>query len=84
MWNIGGGYMPQVSLYLDESTHTELEARAKLNRTSLSKFVVDMIKAQLSKGWPDGFQNLFGSIEDASFHRQGEHGRALDAPRESL
>ena len=62
--------MPQISLYLDKEMHKEIETRAKLNKTSVSKFVIITLKAYLSKNWPDGFQNLFGSITDSSFLRQ--------------
>jgi len=76
--------MPQLSLYLDEDTHRELEARARLNNTSVSKFVIITLKTHFSKGWPDGFKNIFGSITDESFNKQNVPDWPLDAPRESL
>ena len=76
--------MPQISLYLDEEIHQEIEARAKLNQTSISKFVVTTLKAQLSKGWPSGYKNVFGSISDNSFIKHDTPDWSLDAPRENL
>ena len=76
--------MPQLSLYLDEHIHRELEARARLNKTSISKFVISTLKTQFSKDWPEGFQNTFGSIDDDSFVKQEVSDWSLDLPRESL
>ena len=76
--------MPQLSLYLADDIHRELELRAQINKTSISKFVIITLKNCFSKGWPDGFQNIFGSIKDESFIRQEVSDWSLDIPRESL
>jgi len=76
--------MPQLSLYLDEDIHKEIETRAKINNTSVSRFVITTLKAQFSKDWPEGFQNTFGSITDDSFVRHDASDWSLDSPRESL
>ena len=76
--------MPQFSLYLDEGVHKELEIRARINNISVSKFVVSALKAQFSKGWPDGFQNIFGSVKDESFIRREPSDWESDCPRETL
>ena len=84
MYRLGDDYMPQISLYLDENIHKEISKRAKLNKTSISKFVVTTLKAHLSKNWPEGFKNTFGSISDDSFIRQDTPDWSMDVPRESL
>jgi len=76
--------MPQLSLYLDEDIHRELETRAKLNKTSISRFVVNTLKIYFSKNWPEGYQNTFASIDDESFKKQNAPDWSLDAPREVL
>jgi len=76
--------MPQLSLYLDEDIHKELEKRAKLSKTSVSKFVITTLKTHFSKGWPEGFENTFGSITDESFAKHEASDWSLDTPRESL
>ena len=76
--------MPQISLYLDEDIHREIAIRAKLSNTSISKFVATTLKAHLSSDWPDGFQNLFGSITDKSFIKQDAPDCSQDLPRENL
>ena len=76
--------MPQVSLYLDEETHNAIETRARLSKTSVSKFVATALKSHLSKGWPEGFKDTFGSVSDASFVRQETPDYSADIPREQL
>ena len=76
--------MPQLSLYLDENIHSELEMRAKLNKTSVSKFVAATLKSHFSKGWPDGYFDTFGSITDESFIKHEPQDWHLDVPREKL
>ena len=76
--------MPQLSLYLDDDIHRELETRARLSKTSISRFVISTLKTYFSKSWPDGFQNIFGSITDESFIKQEASDWSLDAPRENL
>ena len=75
--------MPQLSLYLDDDIHRELETRALLSKTSISKFVISTLKNYFAKSWPEGFQNTYGSITDESFVRQEASDWSLDAPREN-
>ena len=76
--------MPQISLYIDEKTHNEIEARAKLSQVSISKFIATILKTHFAKDWPTGFPSTFGSIHDESFVRHDVQDWSLDAPRESL
>ena len=70
--------MPQLSLYLDDDIHRELESRARLSNTSVSKFVISTLKTYFIQNWPDGFQNLYGSITDESFVKQEASDWSLD------
>lgn len=76
--------MPQVSLYIDEETHREIETRARLSKISVSKLVASILKTHFSKNWPSGYQYTFGSIRDESFVRQAVPGWSLDVSRESI
>lgn len=76
--------MPQLSLYIDEDTLQKIEARAKINKISVSKFVSTVLKEHFSNNWPEGFQNIFGSVTDDSFVRPDFIDLSLDAKRESL
>lgn len=59
--------MPQVSLYLDDTTMTDLRKQAAMQDASLSRYVVRLIKDDIASGWPDGYWDMFGSIDDNSF-----------------
>lgn len=60
--------MPQLSLYIDQETLTDIERQAKSRDMSISKFVTDILRKNISPKWPDGYDALFGAIaEDASF-----------------
>ena len=76
--------MPQLSLYLDDATHREVEVRAKLGNMSASRFVTSILKMYFTRGWPTGYHNIFGSIDDDTFVIQGDTGWVADAPRERL
>jgi hypothetical protein len=76
--------MPQLSLYLDDETHRELEKRSNISKVSISKFVAKILKTHLSVGWPDGYFSLFGSITDESFDKQEVSDWSSDTPRMSL
>lgn len=71
--------MPQLSLYIDEETLRKLEAAAELEHVSISKYVVRKLKESMSSTWPDGYEHLFGSIQDESF----SIGRPLDFSSDS-
>lgn len=76
--------MPQLSLYLDDDTLKKIEIRAKINQTSVSKFVTSMLKEHFSTGWPEGYKNVFGSVKDDSFRRPEAVALSFDAKRESI
>lgn len=77
--------MPQLSLYLDESTMERLRERAASEHVSLSKFAAHCIaEDDCHSAWPAGFWELYGSIDDDSFACPDELDPALDAPRGQL
>ena len=75
--------MPQLSLYIDDDTLRKIELGAKINETSISKFISGVIKDYFSKSWPVGYKNLFASISDDSFIVPDEI-KDFDANREEL
>lgn len=76
--------MPQLSLYLDEVTMGGLRDRAKQNDVSLSKYVRSLLRQDTTSKWPEGFFDLYGSIDDDTFVRPPELDPALDRPRPEL
>ena len=76
--------MPQLSLYIDDDTLSKLETGAKISNTSVSKFVSLVLRNHFAKSWPDGFQNLFGSISDDDLIDPEDLDFSADTRRERL
>ena len=76
--------MPQLSLYIDAETLQKIEKSAKMNKTSVSKFVSAALKEYFSKNWPEGYQDVFGSVMDDSFTKPEAGDFSLDTKREGL
>ena len=77
--------MPQLSLYLDDAAMDRLREKAASEHVSLSKYASNCIAREpVRSSWPNGFWDLYGSIEDDSFERPEELDYVLDAPRPTL
>ena len=76
--------MPQISLYIYESTLKKVEILAKNEHKSLSKWVRLKIKNAIDKTWPENYFNLFGSVEDKQFKRPKELELKSDLIKEKL
>jgi len=76
--------MPQLSLYIDEITLKKVEAAARQEHLSISKFVVTKLNESMEKSWPQNFQDLYSSIVDESFAINREKNFKNDIPREDL
>jgi len=61
--------MPQVSLYIDQDALEIARRNARIENVSLSKYVSQVLSRSLDSGWPDGYWDLFGSVDDDSFVR---------------
>ncbi len=76
--------MPQISLYIDETTLRKVEDAAKKQGTSISKWVADQIREKIEPSYPQGFETLFGSIEDETFKETEEPPASADSSRDNL
>jgi hypothetical protein len=76
--------MPQISLYVDETTLKKVEYAAARQHKSLSKWVIDQIKPKIDPIYPTDFEKLFGSINDSTFTRSEELSFNNDVRRETL
>ena len=75
--------MPQISLYIDETTLNKVENAARKQHISISKWVAEQIRARLEPVYPLGFESLFGSISDDSFIEPEDVAFGKDTHRES-
>lgn len=73
--------MAQLSLYLEEETMDLLRKKAVLANVSLSKYVAKLIRSDVSSGWPMGYWDLYGSIDDETFCEPAELAFELDGER---
>jgi len=76
--------MPQLSLYIDQSTLQQVEKAAKSARMSVSRWVRSRLHSSFEHSWPDTYFDLFGSIRDTSFDIPDSPVSETDTPRESL
>lgn len=74
--------MPQLSLYLDDDLMDKLRDGASRAHLSLSKYAARCIDSETASAlWPQGFWDLYGSVDDGSFRVPDELGFELDGPR---
>jgi hypothetical protein len=76
--------MPQISLYIDEETLRKVENEAKRSHLSISKWVAEQIREKIEPHYPQGYENLFGSVSDESFKRPDSISFSEDSSRESF
>jgi len=76
--------MPQISLYIDEATLKKLESAASRQHVSISKWVGDQIRAKVDPVYPQGYEDLFGSVSDETFNRPVQGDFKNDSLRETL
>lgn len=76
--------MPQVSLYLNDDTFARVRKAAEAESMSVSKWVAKKLNDAMAEEWPDGFDQLFGSIADDTFKAPGREPFVSDAAREIL
>ena len=76
--------MPQISLYIDESTLKKIELLAQKERKSISKWVGIRIKSALQETWPENYFSLYGRISDNKFKRPSQPELGNNAGREKI
>lgn len=76
--------MPQVSLYLNNKTYDKVRRAAEAEAMSVSKWVAEKLTRAMVEDWPDGFDQLFGSISDETFGAPERESFVSDAARENL
>jgi hypothetical protein len=76
--------MPQISLYIDETTLKKVESAASRQHVSISKWVADQIRSKVDPVYPKGFEDLFGSVSDDGFCRPDQQSLISDSARESF
>jgi hypothetical protein len=73
--------MSQITLYLDEETQALMEQAAKASGTSKSRWVAELIRAQIRRQWSAAFLDAAGSIPDFPLRGADAAPEAADLPR---
>jgi len=76
--------MPQISLYIDAETLRKVENAASRRNLSISEWVAEQIRTKVGPVYHEGFETLFGCVEDDSFERPSQLVFDQDSTRESL
>jgi len=76
--------MPQISLYIDETTLKKVENAAMRQHVSIPKWVAEQIRARVEPVYPIDYESLFGSINDDTFVEPQELSSGADANRGSI
>ena len=76
--------MPQLNLYVDESTHARIRRAAKAAGMSLSKWVAGVVTEKTANQWPPEVLALAGTWKDFPSLDEIRAGAQPDAPRETF
>ncbi|MFA7667378.1 MAG: CopG family transcriptional regulator [Burkholderiaceae bacterium] len=76
--------MAQITLYLDEETQALMEQAAKASDMSRSRWVAELIRAQVRRQWPRSFLEAAGSIPDFPLRGADPAPETADVPRIGL
>lgn len=77
--------MPQLTIYLDAEQEALVREAARREGKSLSRWAGEQFAKVLGVGhWPEGYFELFGSVDDESFGMVEEIPKSLDTKREKL
>ena len=74
--------MAQVTLYLDDETAERMEAAARAEGTSQSRWVASLIRTRLADEWPVEVVELAGACPDLPTAEELRAGQREDVPRE--
>lgn len=75
--------MPQLTLYVDETTARKIRACAAASGVSLSRWVADLVQARTAAQWPAEVVALAGCWGDAPDAKQLRDVQVSDLPREA-
>ena len=76
--------MPQLNLYVDETTHDRIRRAAKAAGMSLSRWVATVVTEKTADQWPDDVLALAGTWKDFPSLEEIRAGGGSDASRELI
>lgn len=76
--------MSQITLYVDEETERRMKEAARAAGMSISRWVVELIRARTTTDWPDSVRRLAGAWADLPEAELLRSTEGRDTPREPL
>ena len=76
--------MGQVTIYLDEDIEKRMTACAKAMKVSKSKWIADVIRANLRDEWPQNVREMAGSWKNFQTLEETRGAEQSDIAREQL
>ena len=76
--------MPQLNLYVDETTHLHIKRSAKAAGVSLSKWVSALVHEKTASEWPDEVLALSGAWKEFPSLEDIRRTKGRDLPRETI
>ena len=76
--------MPNITIYLPADVERDVRRAVKKDRTTMSRFITDLILDRLKSGPAPGVVNAIGAIPDFPSFEELRSGYAQDTDRESL
>ena len=76
--------MAQVTIYLEPEVAEKARKEAKANRTSLSKWIADLIRERTDDSWPESVKKLAGAWADFPTAEELRNPLGEDIPREDI
>jgi len=75
--------VPQLTLYVDETTAQKIRARAAASGVSLSRWVADLVQERTATQWPAEVVALAGQWREAPDAKELRDVQGSDLPREA-
>lgn len=76
--------MAQLTVYIDDKTLKQITSQAKIENSSISKWVKKRLTGSLKSSWPEGYFEVFGSLADVQLDRPEQPLLSRDTKRFSL
>ncbi len=76
--------MAQLTLYVTDITFKKIEAAAKRERKSISKWAQQKLEKAWQATWPGRYFEIIGSLAGDTFARPDQGWLPQDAPRQKL
>ena len=76
--------MSQLTIYVESSTLSKIRSAAKRSKKSISQWVTNLIKREISSSWPAELRETSGSWNDFPEIEKIRHYSKSDQPRESI